>query len=332
MSDTQSQSTSKGTWVTYRPEIKVLDCTIRDGGLMNDHRFEDGFVKAIYDCCVAAGVDYMEFGYKADQKIYSRDKFGDWKFCVEDDVRRIVGDNPTELKLTMMADAERTDYHHDILPCEASVFDVVRVATYVHQIPTAIAMIQDATDKGYETTVNIMAASTVQENDLDDALAALAATPVGTIYLVDSFGAMYSEEIQYLTRKYQRAVEGTNIEIGIHTHNNLQLAYANTVEAIVLGVNRLDATVAGLGRGAGNCPLELLLGFLKNPKYHLRPVLECLETAIPRLRTQMKWGYDLAYMITGQLNCHPRDAMKYMEVDEPGSIVAFYDQMLEGTS
>ena len=75
-------------WITYRPALKVLDCTIRDGGLINDHVFEDGFVKAVYDACVAAGIDYMEMGYKASKRLFARDKCGDWKFCDEDDMRR----------------------------------------------------------------------------------------------------------------------------------------------------------------------------------------------------------------------------------------------------
>ena len=156
-----SEKGKKGSWMTYRPDIKVLDCTIRDGGLMTNSRFEDKFVKAVYDTCVAAGIDYMELGYKGDKKIYSPKEYGAWKFCSEDDVRRIVGDNPTSLKLCAMADVDRTDYHNDILPKEKSVLDMIRVATYIHQIPAAMDMIKDAHDKGYETTINLMATSVV---------------------------------------------------------------------------------------------------------------------------------------------------------------------------
>ena len=126
---------AKGSWVTYRPDIKILDCTVRDGGLINEHRFDDAFVRAVYHTCVAAGVDYMEMGYKASKAIYPPGDFGPWKYCDEEDVRRIVGDNPTSLKLCVMADAERTDFEKDILPKKDSVLDVVRVATYIHQIP-----------------------------------------------------------------------------------------------------------------------------------------------------------------------------------------------------
>lgn len=296
---------------------------------MNNHRFEDAFVKAVYDTCVAAGVDYMELGYKADKKIFSPSEYGTWKFCDEDDVRRIVGEKVSSLKLSVMADAERTNYHEDILPKEQSVIDVIRVATYIHQIPTAIDMVKDAHDKGYETTVNLMAISVVQERELADALAVIGDSPADALFLVDSFGNLYSEQIRDLILTYLDALEGTGKEVGIHAHNNQQLAYANTIEALIVGASRLDATINGIGRGAGNCPLELLIGFLKNPKFHLRPVIECIQETFMPLQEQMEWGWRVPYMITGQLNQHPRAAMKMRNGDSRDDYVAFYDQMIE---
>ena len=248
----------KAPWVNYRPEIKVLDCTIRDGGLINGHIFEDKLVKAVYETCVAAGVDYMEIGYKNDKKIFAPDKHGSWKYCDEDDIRRIVEDNDTGLKISAMADAEKSNYKHDILPKEQSVLDMIRVATYIHQIPTAVDMIKDAKDKGYEVTVNLMALSTVQDKELAEALDIFVETPVDVIVIVDSYGSLYSEQIRDYAKRYLKAAKGAGKEVGIHAHNNQQLAFGNTIEAIVMGVNRLDATINGIGRGAGNCPLELL--------------------------------------------------------------------------
>ena len=86
-------------WITYRPELKVLDCTIRDGGLVNDHKFTDAFVKAVYEANVEAGIDYMEVGYGNSKKMFPKSDFGPWKHCDEDDIRRIVGENDTPLKL-----------------------------------------------------------------------------------------------------------------------------------------------------------------------------------------------------------------------------------------
>jgi 4-hydroxy 2-oxovalerate aldolase len=323
------KETPAGRWVSYRPEIKVLDCTIRDGGLMNDHKFDDQVVKAVYTACVEAGVDYMELGYKASRKIIVPGEHGAWKYCTEEDMRRIVGDNPTPLKLTVMADAERTDYHEDILPKNESVIDMVRVATYISQIPTALEMVKDAHDKGYETTVNLMAVSTVQEYELNEGLEMLARSETKAVYVVDSFGTLYSEQVEYLVRKYLHYCKAAGKEVGMHAHNNLQLGFANTIEAIVLGANMLDATMAGLGRGAGNCPMELLIGFLHNPKYNLLPILRCVQDTIEPMRSKLMWGFDLPYMLTGFLNQHPRAAIKFKEAKTPGDIVDFYNEVWE---
>ncbi len=318
-----------GRWISYRPEIKILDCTMRDGGLMNDHLFGDEIVKAVYSACVDAGIDYMEIGYINSGRIFSSAEHGAWKFCKEDDIRRIVGENDTSLKLSAMADAGKSDYHEDILPCDQSVLDMIRVAAYIHQIPLALDMIKDAHDKGYETTINLMAVSVVSERKLDEALELLANSEVGTFYIVDSFGAIYSEQTQFLLEKYLSYAKSSGKQVGMHAHNNQQLAFANTIEAIIKGANILDASMAGLGRGAGNCPIELLVGFLHNPKFRLRPILQCIQQYIEPLREKLMWGFDTPYMITGILNQHPRAAIEFNASEDRGNIVKFLDLINE---
>jgi len=316
----------KAPWITYRPELKVLDCTIRDGGLVNDHQFDDKLVKAVYQTCVEAGIDYMEIGYKNSKRLFAKDKFGAFRHSDEDDIRRIVGDNDTALKLTAMADAEKSDYHEDILPFDQSVLDVIRVATYVHQIPVAVDMIKDAHDKGYEVTCNLMAISAVQEAELDQALEVIVETPVSTIVVVDSWGVFYAEQVEMFVKKYLKVIEGTGKEVGIHAHNNQQLAFGNTIEAIIHGANRVDASMAGLGRGAGNCPMELLIGFLKNPKFRIRPIYQLLQDHFVPLRKDVEWGPLVPYNITGQLNQHPRTAMALRAGPDKDNYVDFYDK------
>jgi len=322
--NTQKES-PVGKWVSYRPEIKILDCTIRDGGLMNNHLFDDKTVKAVYTACVDSGIDYMEMGYINSKRLFAPDKHGAWKFCTEDDVRRIVGENKTSLKLSAMADAEKSDYREDVLPKDKSVLSMIRVAAYIHQIPLALDMIKDAHDKGYETTINLMSVSVVKEQELDKALELLANSEVETLYVVDSFGAMYSEQVRLLLDKFLGYAQSKGKQVGMHAHNNQQLAFANTIEAIIGGANMLDSSMAGLGRGAGNCPTELLIGFLHNPKFHLRPVLHCIQHNLEPMREKLKWGYDIPYMITGQMNQHPRSAMEFNEGKERGNIVKFFD-------
>ena len=256
--------TDTAPWITYRPELKVLDCTIRDGGLVNNSQFTDEQVRAVYRACIEAGIDYMEIGYKNSPKQFPKEKFGPWRHSEEEDMRRAVGDHSfaeTGLKLCAMADAGgKSDWKRQIIPSEHSVLDMIRVACYVHQISEAVEMVHYAHEQGYETTINIMSISTVADADIDQALQIVAKTPAKAVVVVDSFGNLYREQIDHLVRKYAKAVEGTGMDVGIHAHNNLQLAFANTIEAIILGSNRVDATMIGLGRGAGNCPMETPAG------------------------------------------------------------------------
>lgn len=307
----------------YRPQIKVLDCTIRDGGLMNDWRFEKALVKDLFDGLAKAGVDYVELGYRADKKQFSSKDNGPWRFCDEEDLREVAYECDT--KISIMCDVDRTDYNA-FLPAKDSLVKLVRVACYVPDIDKAIHLGNHVKSLGYEVSVNIMAVSHALEPDLDEALGQLAQTNFEMVYIVDSFGYFYSEQIHYLAQKYKNLLPGK--EIGIHCHNNQQLAFANTIEAIIKGMNYLDASIYGIGRAAGNCPLELLLGFLKNPKFDVRPVLDLIEKYFIGLKEKLRWGYEMPYAITGILNKHPRAAMAFMKGVHGRTLSEFYEEML----
>ena len=190
----------------YRSDVRVVDATLRDGGLVNEFYFTDEFAKDLYRANVKAGVDYMEFGYKASREMFEEDKYGKWKFCKDEDIRTIVGDNDTDLKIAVMADVGRCDYKTDIINRVDSPIDLIRVATYLNTIPTAVHMIEDAANKGYEVSCNIMAISNTQETDLAVALDILGQTPVDVFYIVDSYGALYPEQIARITDIYMNPV------------------------------------------------------------------------------------------------------------------------------
>lgn len=319
----------QGSLISFRPDIKVMDCTLRDGGLVNNFEFSDAFVKDLYLANIKAGVDYMEFGYKASKEIFNPDNFGKWKFCDEKDIRKIVGDNKTDLKIAVMADVGRTDYKTDILNRKDSVIDMVRVATYINTIPAAIEMAEDAKKKGYETTVNLMAVSKVPLEDLQEGLEMFAKSSVDVIYLVDSFGSFCPEQIERLCDMYLNIGEKYKKSIGVHAHNNQQLAFANTIEALSLGVSYLDATVSGMGRGAGNCYMELLLSFLRNPKYNKIAIMNFVEKHMLKLREEgVVWGFDIPYLMTGTLNCHPSSAIKFIK-DKRTDYSMFYQELMD---
>jgi 4-hydroxy 2-oxovalerate aldolase len=308
----------------YKKDIKVLDCTVRDGGLMNNWQFSDQFVKSIYDNLVEAGVDYMEIGYKSSESAFSRDTVGPWKFTNEADIRRIVGKGEPKIKLSAMADIGRIAFE-DILPKSESLLSMIRVACYAHQMDKAIALAHHCMDKGYEVTINLMAVSKVNEHDLDEALAAAAKSRVSIFYLVDSFGSMHCESIESLMKKYKEAMPDK--EIGIHAHNNMQLAVSNTITSLMNGATMLDSTLLGMGRGAGNCPTEVLVAFLKNPKYRLLPLFKAIQEEILPWQQKIDWGYHIPYLITGAMNEHPRSAMAWMDSVNKNDFVSFMKSM-----
>lgn len=301
----------RGDLLSVRDDVRVLDATVRDGGLVNDFYFDDDFIKSLYEMNIRAGVDYMEMGYRASKEMFDVDKFGKWKFSSDEDIRNIVGENNTNLKLAIMADVGRCDYKTDIAQRSESPLDLIRVATYINTMPEAVAMVEDAHNKGYETTCNIMAISNCQEKDVGQALEMLGKSPVDVIYIVDSYGALYPEQIRRIADLYLNTAEKYGKKIGIHAHNNQQCAFANTIEALSVGCSFLDATVCGLGRGAGNCTIEGLIGFLKNPSYKLRPILKFIEKYIlPLKESGCVWGYDIPYLLTGLEDQHPRTAIE----------------------
>jgi len=308
----------------YRPQIKVLDCTIRDGGLINNHYFTDEFVRAVYQALSKSGIDYMEFGYRSSRELFPPQDYGAWKYCDDEKIAEIIDGIESNLKISVMVDSYRVK-EQQFATADKSPVDMIRVATYVKYIDSAIDLINRCHDLGYETTCNIMAISTEIEPDLVEALDQLAKTPVDVVYVVDSYGALYSEQIEYLVKLYHQHLPGK--EIGVHCHNNMQLAFGNTIEGIIHNANYLDASLYGIGRGPGNCCLELLVGFLKNPKFNLTPILKIIQDYMLPMQKEIEWGYIMPYMITGMLNEHPRAAIALRKTADKDKFAEFYEQL-----
>ena len=308
----------------YREQIRVLDCTIRDGGLINNHYFTDEFVRAVYQAISKSGIDYIEMGYRSSKELYPPDEYGDWKYCDDDKIRKITKGIDSDVKISVMVDSYRVK-EQEFLPASESPVDMFRAATYVKYIDSAIELINKCHELGYETTCNIMAVSKEIEPDIVEALKQLADSPVDIVYVVDSFGAMFCEQIEYLVKLYQENLPGK--EIGVHCHNNQQLAFGNTIEGIIHNANYLDGSLNGIGRGPGNCCLELLMGFLKNPKFDLTPVLRVIQDYMIPMRDEIEWGYMIPYMITGILNEHPRSGIAMRKTDQKDKYAEFYQEM-----
>lgn len=301
--------------------VAVLDCTIRDGGAITNSRFDDKTVHAVYDACADAGIDYMEIGYKNGRKFFDPEKYGKWRFCDEDSVKKIVGDNPRPIKIAAMFDVGKCEPK---LPKKSdSPVDLIRVATYAKDLPAALDIVKYAADLGYETSVNIMAISTLSERELNLSFEAAAESRADIVYMMDSFGGLDGHRLRYILAKCKYIC--TEKRAGVHIHNNLQLAFANTIEAVENGADIVDCTLCGLGRGAGNCRTELLAGYLK--RLDMRPILECAQNFIEPLRGKYSWGFDHAYMATGLFGKHPSAAMEYGKTQPRPSLADFYDSV-----
>ena len=305
-------------------KVKVLDCTIRDGGLINNHNFSDEFVHAVYLALSLSGIDYMEFGYRSSKELSPPSQFGPWKYCDDDKIAAIIQGIDSDLKLSVMIDAHRIK-EQTFAPAAQSPVDMVRTATYVKDIDLALDSILKAHELGYETSANIMAISRENNKDLAACLKKLAASPVDVVYIVDSFGGMYIEQIEQLIKLFQTHIPGK--KIGMHCHNNLQMAFGNTIAGIMKGADFVDGSLAGIGRGCGNCCLELLLGYLNYPRFDLTPVLKVIEDHMLPLKKDIEWGYIIPYMITGLFNQHPRSAIAVRKTPEKDQYAHFFTQL-----
>jgi 4-hydroxy 2-oxovalerate aldolase len=313
-----------GLMTDRRHNVRVLDCSIRDGGCCNAWQFPIDLVRRTYRALSASGVDYMEIGYRSSPGSYDRAVVGPWRFCDDDQLAEIVDD--AGIKLSVMLDWGKATID-DLQPRSASPVTMVRLACYARDIDGAIDLLHRAQDKGYEVMCNVMAVSTCTPGEVDGFLGKLHDSTIPNVALVDSFGAFYPHHVRYLIRKYKNWLRPDQ-KLAVHLHNNQETAFANTIVAVEEGADIVDATILGIGRGAGNCPLELLLMYLDASKYDVEPVLE-LSEAFTALRSELRWGYHVPYAISGWLNAHPRVAIRQMAAGEDRTVLDFYRSLAE---
>ena len=221
------------------------------------------------------------------------------------------------MRLSSMVDVGRIR-PQDLRPKAQSAIDVIRVACYAKQIDEALTVCNRALELGYDVFCNVMAVTRCTPQEVDGFLEVLRGSEVPNVAVVDSFGALYPHQVRYLLRKYKNWLRGDQ-KVGVHLHNNQQTAFANAIASIDEGADFVDASIFGMGRGAGNVPLELLLMYLDHPRFDVEPVL-ALADEFTALREELRWGYEVPYAITGWLNQHPRAAIERMRAAQPDSL------------
>ena len=279
--------------------MKILDCTLRDGGYYTNWSFDDKFVKRLVKSLNAAGVDIIEMGYKSPLK------GGKYRKCNDSIIRDIVG-NLHDIDLAFMIDAK--DFINgevdikllkDIVkPSSESPFTYCRLAITPEQINEALIMIELLDGLGYKVIVNVMRVSLLKDLDIRKFCNSLSKTKVVALYFADSFGSLLPNRVKEIVNIFKE----TGKDIGIHTHDNLGLAFANSLCAVDNGVEYVDGTLTGMGRGVGNVRTEQLLTYYRLPEKSLTDFIS--NIMIP-MKNKYGWGWNHNYMLTGMYEIHP---------------------------
>ena len=284
-------------------KLEILDCTIRDGGYINNWNFDKKFVREVYRSLSKAGVDFVEIGFRGTEEYFDKNKYGLWRFSPEEAIREVTA-NINGAKIALMADYNKIELD-DFCDAKESLVKLVRVAVHRDNLKGAIDLLEKIKAKGYKVSLNAMGYTNYTENERRDFMDLLKDAKIDYIYIADSYGSLFPDQIKPI---FEPLLEISNIIVGFHPHNNLQMAFANTLEAINCGVHIIDSTIYGMGRAAGNLPTEIILSFFertKKDRYNSIPVLNVIDRYFVSLQKENTWGYQLPSMLSGMFQCHP---------------------------
>ncbi|MFC1745054.1 aldolase catalytic domain-containing protein [Candidatus Riflebacteria bacterium] len=282
---------------------KILDCTIRDGGYLNNWHFDKGMVKELFRHLSKTGIDYIEIGFRSSEKYFDRKEYGLWRFTDEELLNELFSDL-SGTTLGLMVDLGKVDLE-DIPEKADSLIGLYRVAAHKHKVEDALKFCEELKAKGYQVALNLMGISGYNWDDFDRFIPLLSKSNIDFLYFADSYGSLFPDQV----KDYIQILKQTGKKLGFHPHNNLQLAFANTLEAMKSGIHMVDATIYGIGRAAGNLALETLIGYLVKSKGLKKlnniPILDFIDKYFTRLRKEHKWGYSIEYMLSGMYAVHP---------------------------
>lgn len=296
------------------PDFKILDCTVRDGGYVNRWRFDMKLVHEIYRALSKSGVDYVEIGYRGTTAHFDKDAYGPWRFSNEDDISEAIS-NISGARVSVMADCGHIDAA-DFSDARFSAVDMVRVAAHRDRLAEAAKLLEAVKAKGYEVALNAMGYTNYSKTEKDFLTDILKGSGIDFVYVADSYGAVFPDDVKGLLSPL---LDIGGVKVGFHPHNSLQMAFANTLEAIRCGAHIIDSTVYGMGRAAGNLPTEIMVTFLENQgrdKVNSIPVLNLIDKYFLDLHEEHRWGYQLPYMLSGMFQCHPDYAKSLIEYKE----------------
>ncbi len=289
-------------------EIKLLDCTLRDGGYLNDWEFGNDNMVSIFERLVSAEVDIIEVGFLNESRSF-------------DSNRTIMPDGRSVDTLYGGLDVGNSmvvamiDYGScgvdKLVPKAESLLDGIRVIFKKSVMYEAIAFCREVKKLGYQVFVQAVSITSYNDDEIRELISLVNQLTPYAFSLVDTYGLLDSEKLmRYL--EIADCEMDPGIGLGYHSHNNFQLAYANCMEVIKRhsGKRRmiLDGTLYGMGKSAGNAPTELLAMYLnekQGKQYHISQMLEAIDVTLLEMYSKIRWGYSLKFYISALHDCHP---------------------------
>ncbi len=290
-------------------KINLLDCTLRDGGYYNNWNFPVKLIEQYLEAMSEIKVDFVEIGFRFLDKIRTK---GPNAYTSEKFLKKLKV--PKKLKIGVMINAgdfiNKSESPENLidktfLHSKYSPLSLVRIACHYHEIPKIHGMVQLLKKKNYLVAINIMQISERSSLEIKKILNEIKKMRIKTLYFADSLGSLKPSDIKKIIFTLKKSWNG---EIGIHTHDNMGKALDNSLEAVKYGVNWVDSTVLGMGRGPGNTKTETaILEFNKTNKKKIDqvPILNLIDEWFKPLREKYNWGSNNYYYLAGLKGVHP---------------------------
>ncbi len=288
-------------------EIKLLDCTLRDGGYVNDWKFGHNNLVSIFERLVDAGIDMIEIGFLDERRPFDMDRsiMPDTDSC-----GRIYGKlDKKQAMVVGMIDYGTCGLTH-IKPCEESFLDGIRVIFKKNLRKPAMAFCQELKDLGYQVFAQLVSVTSYSDEEMLDLIRLANEVKPFAVSMVDTYGLMHQDNLKHYFDLLNARLE-PDIGLGYHAHNNFQMGYANCIAMLSYETDRtilVDGSIYGMGKSAGNAPLELIamhMNHMFGKKYQISQILEAVDANISQFYQPATWGYNMFYYLAASNDCHP---------------------------
>ena len=294
-------------------DIKLLDCTLRDGGYVNDWRFGYSNIVSIFERLVDANVDIIEVGFLDDRRPFDIDRsiFPDTKSA-----DKIYGSLDKKNSLVVgMIDYGTCDISN-LSECEDSFLDGIRVIFKKGKMHEAMEYCRQVKELGYKVCSQLVSVTSYTDDELLEVIGLVNDVKPYAVSMVDTYGLMDDEWLLYIYKILDDNLD-ENIRIGFHAHNNFQLGYSNALSFIRYNGKHdilVDGTLYGMGKSAGNDPIELVAMTLNKKyggNYNIDSLLEAINESIMDFYKKTPWGYKIFFYLCAKNKCHPNYLTDY---------------------